>query len=192
MEKVCRRGRCCRWDNGCACRSGFTFRCRSAAPSAVTAISPPTCFRARFSSATWIGFVPTSRTLRRSRLRWAGRWNARSIPSTSAEGRRPCSRRGNWSGFLPRCALSSNVRPDAEVTVECAPGTLTPAMLESLLRCGVNRVSLGVQSFVDQEAAAVGRLHKRATVLEDIARLRDCRNYEYQYRSDCRVAASDS
>lgn len=59
-----------------------------------------------------------------------------------------------------------------EVTVECAPGTLTAGVVESLLRCGVNRVSLGVQSFVDREAAAVGRLHKRATVLEDIARLR--------------------
>jgi oxygen-independent coproporphyrinogen III oxidase len=65
-----------------------------------------------------------------------------------------------------------DVQPDAEVTVECAPGTLTRAMIECLLRCGVNRVSLGVQSFVDQEAAAVGRLHKRATVLDDIARLR--------------------
>jgi oxygen-independent coproporphyrinogen-3 oxidase len=64
------------------------------------------------------------------------------------------------------------VRPDAEVTVECAPGTLTPAVIASLLRCGVNRVSLGVQSFVDAEAAAVGRLHTRATVVEDIARLR--------------------
>jgi oxygen-independent coproporphyrinogen-3 oxidase len=64
------------------------------------------------------------------------------------------------------------VKPEAEVTVECAPGTLTGAMLESLLRCGVNRMSLGVQSFVDQEAAAVGRMHKRATVLEDIVRLR--------------------
>jgi oxygen-independent coproporphyrinogen-3 oxidase len=64
------------------------------------------------------------------------------------------------------------VSRDAEVTVECAPGTLTGLVLESLLRCGVNRVSLGVQSFVDQEAAAVGRLHNRATVLEDIARLR--------------------
>jgi len=63
------------------------------------------------------------------------------------------------------------VQPEAEVTVECAPGTLTGAMLESLLRCGVNRMSLGVQSFVDQEAAAVGRMHKRATVLEDIVRL---------------------
>jgi len=64
------------------------------------------------------------------------------------------------------------VQPDAEVTVECAPGTLTPTIVESLLRCGVNRVSLGVQSFVDQEAAAVGRLHSRAIVLEDVARLR--------------------
>jgi oxygen-independent coproporphyrinogen III oxidase len=64
------------------------------------------------------------------------------------------------------------VVPEAEITVECAPGTLTPPVLDSLLRCGVNRVSLGVQSFIDAEAAAVGRLHKRATVLEDIARLR--------------------
>jgi len=61
---------------------------------------------------------------------------------------------------------------DAEVTVECAPGSLTPQMLDTLLQCGVNRVSLGVQSFIDREAASVGRLHKRATILDDIARLR--------------------
>jgi len=65
-----------------------------------------------------------------------------------------------------------DVTPAAEITVECAPATLTPAVLEALLRCGVNRVSLGVQSWADREAAAVGRLHKRVTVLEDIASLR--------------------
>ena len=65
-----------------------------------------------------------------------------------------------------------SVRPDAEITVECAPGTLTPPVLDCLLSCGVNRVSLGVQSFMDAEAASVGRLHKRSTVLDDIARLR--------------------
>jgi oxygen-independent coproporphyrinogen-3 oxidase len=67
---------------------------------------------------------------------------------------------------------SFDVVPGAEITVECAPGTLTPAMLEVLVQCGVNRVSLGVQSWVDSEAAAVGRLHTRARVLEDIAALR--------------------
>ncbi len=45
-------------------------------------------------------------------------------------------------------------------------------MLRTLLDCGVNRVSLGVQSFVDIEAASVGRLHKRATTMDDISRLR--------------------
>ena len=61
---------------------------------------------------------------------------------------------------------------DAEITVECAPGTLSEAVLATLQRCGVNRVSLGVQSFVDQEAASVGRLHNRSTVLGDMKRLR--------------------
>ena len=67
---------------------------------------------------------------------------------------------------------SFSLAPGAEVTVECAPGTLTAALVETLVGCGVNRVSLGVQSFVDREAAAVGRLHTRETVLEEIARLR--------------------
>jgi oxygen-independent coproporphyrinogen-3 oxidase len=65
-----------------------------------------------------------------------------------------------------------SVTSDAEITVECAPGTLSAEMLGTLVQCGVNRVSLGVQSFVDEEAAAVGRLHKRATIMDDIARLR--------------------
>jgi oxygen-independent coproporphyrinogen-3 oxidase len=65
------------------------------------------------------------------------------------------------------------ITPYAEITVECAPGTLTPTLIETLLQCGVNRVSLGVQSFVDQEAQSVGRLHKRTTVLEEIGRLRE-------------------
>jgi len=64
------------------------------------------------------------------------------------------------------------VERNAEITVECAPGTLTPALIETFVRCGVDRVSLGVQSFVDEEARAVGRLHNRQTVLDDIARLK--------------------
>jgi oxygen-independent coproporphyrinogen III oxidase len=65
-----------------------------------------------------------------------------------------------------------DMQENAEITAECAPGTLKVSVLDTLQRCGVNRVSLGVQSFVDQEAASVGRLHKRSTVVDDIARLR--------------------
>ncbi|HEX3660498.1 MAG TPA: radical SAM family heme chaperone HemW [Acidobacteriaceae bacterium] len=65
------------------------------------------------------------------------------------------------------------VLPTAEITVECAPGQLDPAVLDMLVECGVNRISFGVQSFIDQEAKAIGRLHTRATALEDIRRVRD-------------------
>jgi putative oxygen-independent coproporphyrinogen III oxidase len=64
------------------------------------------------------------------------------------------------------------VLPNAEITVECAPGTLTDEIIQTLATRGVNRVSLGVQSFVDQEAASVARLHTREKTLDDIARLR--------------------
>jgi oxygen-independent coproporphyrinogen-3 oxidase len=64
------------------------------------------------------------------------------------------------------------VLPKAEVTVECAPGTLTDGIIQALATRGVNRVSLGVQSFVDKEAASVGRLHTREKTLSDIERLR--------------------
>lgn len=60
----------------------------------------------------------------------------------------------------------------AEITVECAPGTLANEVVEALASCGVNRVSLGVQSFDDKEAASVARLHTRETTLTDIVRLR--------------------
>jgi oxygen-independent coproporphyrinogen-3 oxidase len=64
------------------------------------------------------------------------------------------------------------VDSDAEVTVECAPGQFAPGTLDALITAGVNRVSLGVQSFVDAEARATGRLHTRFIVEDDLRRLR--------------------
>jgi len=64
------------------------------------------------------------------------------------------------------------VDENAEITVECAPGQLSDATLAAMIEAGVNRVSLGVQSFVDREASLSGRLHSRAMVLEDLRRLR--------------------
>jgi oxygen-independent coproporphyrinogen-3 oxidase len=61
---------------------------------------------------------------------------------------------------------------EAEVTLECAPGQLGDETFAEMLRQGMNRVSFGVQSFVDAEAKAVGRLHTRAMCLAEIARMR--------------------
>ena len=64
------------------------------------------------------------------------------------------------------------IEPDAEITVECAPGQLADATLDALAQAGVNRISFGVQSFIDREAHQSGRLHSRAIVLDDLKRLR--------------------
>ena len=61
---------------------------------------------------------------------------------------------------------------DAEITVECAPGQMGDETLDELLRLGMNRVSFGVQSFVDAEARAVGRMHTCAMCLAEIERMR--------------------
>jgi oxygen-independent coproporphyrinogen-3 oxidase len=65
-----------------------------------------------------------------------------------------------------------DLEADAEITVECAPGQLAEETLQALKAAGVNRVSLGVQSFVDREAHLSGRLHRRVVVEEDVRRLR--------------------
>ena len=64
------------------------------------------------------------------------------------------------------------ITADAEITIECAPGQMGDETLDELLRLGMNRVSFGVQSFVDAEAAGVGRLHTREICLGEIKRMR--------------------
>ena len=63
-----------------------------------------------------------------------------------------------------------DVAGDAEVTVECAPGQVSNAALDGMLACGVNRLSFGVQSFVDAECAAVGRSHTGDSCQEELRR----------------------
>lgn len=51
---------------------------------------------------------------------------------------------------------------DTEITVEVNPGTLTEPGLQGMLSAGVNRISMGVQSFDDRELRALGRIHSAA------------------------------
>ncbi|TAN44876.1 MAG: radical SAM family heme chaperone HemW [Nitrospirae bacterium] len=49
--------------------------------------------------------------------------------------------------------------PDAEITIEANPGAIDDKILQNLLNSGVNRISLGIQSLVDAELSALGRVH---------------------------------
>jgi oxygen-independent coproporphyrinogen-3 oxidase len=58
---------------------------------------------------------------------------------------------------------------DCELTLEGRIHDLVPAKMESWLENGVNRISLGVQSFNTKVRQAVGRLDDRDTILERLA-----------------------
>lgn len=51
------------------------------------------------------------------------------------------------------------VREDAEVSIECNPGTVTTAKLEAYRRAGINRLSIGLQSANNEELKMLGRIH---------------------------------
>lgn len=61
-----------------------------------------------------------------------------------------------------------------EATLEAAPGTLNPDRVVAWRNAGINRVSLGVQSFVKSELARTGRRHDAQIVEQDVRLLREC------------------
>lgn len=63
------------------------------------------------------------------------------------------------SRLLNACFNSFSVDKDAEITLEANPGTLTQLQLEGLRKAGINRLSMGAQSFDAQLLQTLGRIH---------------------------------
>ena len=52
-----------------------------------------------------------------------------------------------------------SVEQDAEITIECNPGTITEHKFEVYRRIGINRLSIGLQSVHNEELKILGRIH---------------------------------
>jgi len=61
----------------------------------------------------------------------------------------------------------------SEVTLEADPETVTAKKAATWAAAGINRISLGVQSFLDAELAAAGRQHRRDDVYRAVAAVRE-------------------
>ncbi len=61
--------------------------------------------------------------------------------------------------ILKQLRVSFAIRQDAEISIECNPGTLTREKLLTYLGCGVNRLSIGLQSTLNEELELLGRVH---------------------------------
>ena len=64
--------------------------------------------------------------------------------------------------ILAACRDAFDIAPDAEITSEANPGTVDQARFSVLRAMGVNRLSMGVQSFDDEELRWLGRIHSAA------------------------------
>ena len=60
------------------------------------------------------------------------------------------------------------LKPDAEITLEANPGTVDQARFSGFREAGINRLSMGVQSFQDDLLSAIGRIHDGSEALAAI------------------------
>ncbi|MDR1773522.1 MAG: radical SAM protein, partial [Clostridioides sp.] len=67
-----------------------------------------------------------------------------------------------------------NVNKNAEITIESNPGTLNIEKLQTMLECGVNRLSIGLQSTFDKHLKYIGRIHTFEEFLKNYSEARNC------------------
>ena len=61
--------------------------------------------------------------------------------------------------FLSAVRARVNLEPNAEITMEANPGSVETDKFAGFAKAGINRVSLGIQSFQDEQLKALGRIH---------------------------------
>ena len=76
------------------------------------------------------------------------------------------------TGLMNALRHRFSIRPAAEITLEASPENVTAERAAVWAACGINRVSLGVQSMATKELRAVGRMHTARGVGESVAMLR--------------------
>ena len=67
-------------------------------------------------------------------------------------------------------SLNNNfkISDDVEITMETNPGTVNKSKLKDFLRIGINRISIGVQSFDDNDLKFLTRIHNKRTAIETV------------------------
>jgi len=98
----------------------------------------------------------------------------RSVRTVFIGGGTPTLLTGGQIGELLSCVRACfDLLPDAEITMEGNPGTLTPENLAAYRAAGVNRLSLGVQSLDDGLLAAIGRIHSAQEAVQAVRMARE-------------------
>lgn len=100
-------------------------------------------------------------------IRAAEEGQGRSVSSIFIGGGTPSLLKEDLLGsVLNEIYKKFNLEPEAEISIEVNPGTVSLKKLEAYRRMGINRLSIGLQSTDDRELKTLGRLHNYAQFLE--------------------------
>ena len=73
---------------------------------------------------------------------------------------------GQISTIMETIYANYQVSDSAELSMEMNPGTVTQAKLREYITCGINRISIGLQSANNEELVRIGRIHNYETFLD--------------------------
>ena len=77
------------------------------------------------------------------------------------------------SGIMEELHKKYRISPDAEISMEMNPGTVNPGALKAYRNAGINRVSLGCQSFNDRSLKRLGRIHSAEEIFRTFDLIRE-------------------
>ena len=121
----------------------------------------------------------------------AGLGPPRGAACSSAAARRACSRPTAIDGADLERARLLPLEPGCEITLEANPGTFERERFRAFARAGVNRLSIGVQSFDDTLLKRIGRVHDAAQARAAVQEASEA--FEHlQHRPDVCAAAADA
>lgn len=107
-------------------------------------------------------------------IRVLGQRTEAAVSTVFIGGGTPSVLRADWmEEILDQLRASFRLLPEAEISMEANPGTVTPEKLKAYLRGGVNRISFGCQSADNEELRLLGRIHSWEEFLESFSMARE-------------------
>ena len=105
----------------------------------------------------------------------AERYKDREIGTVFIGGGTPsCMPYGEISRIMQKAFSVFNIDDNAEITIECNPGTVDAKKLGEYRSCGINRISFGLQSTHDSLLQSIGRIHTYSDFITSLDLAKKC------------------
>lgn len=84
-----------------------------------------------------------------------------------------CMLKGAYVEIFNKLRMSLNISSDCEITIEANPNSITEEFLSEIKQCGINRISIGLQSSNDNLLRQINRIHTKDDFISSIRLIKD-------------------